>query len=160
MEIYYIILIAVILLLLGGALKGFQNGFVTEVSNVISLVAALMVVAIFVMGIKEYMQDRIIHVMVLVIALLLVVTVYKVVNFILTSLKIIMKLPIASGLNRILGLSLGAVKGLILIWLFFIILTNFEFGAINAAVMEAVARNGFLGFLYKNNLLLYIIASI
>lgn len=160
MEIYHIILIAVVLILLGGAVKGFQNGFVTEVSNVISLIAALVVVAIFVMGVKEYMQDEMVHVIVLVIALLLVVTVYKVVNFILASLKIIMKLPVASGLNRFLGIVLGTVKGLVVIWLFFIIISSFSLGQMNQVILDAVHKNVFLEFLYNNNLLIYAIASL
>lgn len=148
-----IILIVVILVLIGGAIKGFRSGFIAEVSSLLSLISALVVVSIFVIGIKEYMSDEFVHVIVAIVILLIVVTVYKIVNFILTSLGIIMKLPIASGINRILGFALGGIKGVVFLWIFLIVIAYVKLGPLNNIIIEGVNKSKFLTVLAQNNIL-------
>jgi uncharacterized membrane protein required for colicin V production len=67
------------------------------------------------------------------------------------TLDIIANLPIIKGINQYAGLILGAGEGLVIVWLFFLLLTlmgNTEFGAM---LNKYIEDSAFLSFIYNNN---------
>lgn len=71
----------------------------------------------------------------------------------------ISKLPLINELNKGLGVLFGLVKGVLVVWIFFIAVTvlyNTEFAQ---AAMTCVNDNAFLGWLFDNNLIMNILIS-
>lgn len=67
------------------------------------------------------------------------------------TLDIIANLPIIKGINQYAGLLLGAGEGLIIIWIFFLLVTimgNTEFGTM---INKYIEDSTFLSFIYNNN---------
>lgn len=74
-----------------------------------------------------------------------------VLHFLVAALNEIFRLPVLSTMNRIAGGALGCVQGLLLVWIFFLILTLFwnEEWAKEAVVM--IQSNPFIKILYDIN---------
>ncbi len=76
------------------------------------------------------------------------------------ALDLISKLPLLNSMNKTAGLLAGAVHGLILVWLGFILLTVFGSTQLGQKMMEMIAESEFLSIIYNNNFLLHFITGI
>lgn len=65
---------------------------------------------------------------------------------------LVSKIPVVSGANRILGLGLGLVRGLILVWILCYVITIFSFTDIGQKSMQAMTDNSFLSLFYNGAL--------
>lgn len=70
------------------------------------------------------------------------------------SLGIVSHLPILHGLNKTAGLFLGLCEGVVLLWIFFIVITVCASTRGGAQLLKMTAQSGILSWLYHNNLLL------
>lgn len=70
------------------------------------------------------------------------------------ALDLISKLPLLNQVNKTAGLLAGLVHGLILVWLFFVVLTIFGGTAFGQSVLKLVGENEVLSIIYNNNFLL------
>ena len=81
-------------------------------------------------------------------------------RIIISAADVIAKLPLVKEVNKLAGVAVGVIEGLIIVWVFFIIvtgLTSTEFGQV---VMEQIKNNAILSFIYDNNLLLKLLMSV
>lgn len=76
------------------------------------------------------------------------------VRMIMKLTDLFMELPVIGFVNRALGGLLGMARALVLIWLFFIILTIFSGTEWGMACLRAVKEESILFYLYQNNLVL------
>lgn len=67
------------------------------------------------------------------------------------------ELPVIGFFNRICGGLVGILRGLLWVWIFFIILTIFVGTGWGRSCMQAVREDLFLSFLYDNNLILRVL---
>lgn len=74
-------------------------------------------------------------------------------------LNIISKLPILSQINKIAGLFVGGVQGLVIVWIFFVVLTFLGSSEWGLKAFEQINSNSILTFLYDKNILLDIVMS-
>lgn len=91
--------------------------------------------------------------------LLTLIVVTIVVRTILCTVGFIGKLPVIGGLNRMAGGILGIGTGLIVVWVFFIIITLMYDSEIGRQCFASIAENEFLTYLYENNILMYYITK-
>ena len=70
------------------------------------------------------------------------------------TLDVIANLPVIHGINQILGLVLGAVQALALVWIAFLVITIFSGTAIGKLLMEMIEKSFLLGKLYDGNVFL------
>lgn len=96
----------------------------------------------------------------LICAVILFLVVYIGLRVLIRWLDLIARLPIIHGINQIAGAVLGGVQGLLAIWLFFFVIqicTGYPWAS---GLLEQIEKNGWLKFLYYNNLLRVIAAGI
>ena len=91
------------------------------------------------------------------IAVIIAVTVVTVVGKVLGLLG---KLPGISILNRILGAVFGAVRGIVLIWLFFLIVVITEESKFGTFCLNQIHGSALLLFLYEHNPILAIVQQL
>lgn len=84
-----------------------------------------------------------------VIALLLVSVVLRMT---VLTLDVIAKLPVLNGINRFLGLLLGAGEGLLVLWLAFLVISLFGGTAWGAQLQKMIQESPLLAMLYHGNL--------
>ncbi len=70
------------------------------------------------------------------------------------ALGILAKLPVLSGVNHVLGLALGLVQGLAIVWVSFLVITLCMHTDAGRRLMAMIAESPLLNFLYEKNILL------
>lgn len=89
--------------------------------------------------------------------LIALVTAWIVVRIISQLLGIVSHIPIIKGTNRCLGMFVGALYGLLLVWLAFYVVALGSAGETGQVIISYIYDNSFLTFLYENNLVLTLI---
>ncbi len=72
-------------------------------------------------------------------------------------LNIMSRLPVIHQINKLAGFITGALEGLLIVWVLFLILGMFSNHGFAAEVYSQINANAFLTFLYDKNILLHII---
>ena len=155
-----IIFLIVLMLFIGGGIKGFRHGMVEELNKAVALILALAAIAMFVVAAKSYMEHETLRTILGIVCMTIAILVYKIVDFILSSLKIISLIPVIRGVNKLLGFGVGVAESVILIWAVFIVIVAFEFGGASRYTMENIKENTLLTFLFSNNYLANLVADI
>ena len=120
-----IIFLIVLMLFIGGGIKGFRHGMVEELNKAVALILALAAIAMFVVAAKSYMEHETLRTILGIVCMAIAILVYKIVDFILSSLKIISLIPVIRGVNKLLGFGVGVAESVILIWAVFIVIVAF-----------------------------------
>ena len=155
-----IIFLIVLMLFIGGGIKGFRHGMVEELNKAVALILALAAIAMFVVAAKSYMEHETLRTILGIVCMTIAILVYKIVDFILSSLKIMSLFPVIRGVNFLLGFGVGVAESVILIWAVFIVIVAFEFGGASRYILENIKENTLLTFLFSNNYLANLVADI
>lgn len=75
------------------------------------------------------------------------------------ALNIISKLPILNQINKLAGLIVGLMQGLIVVWILFVLLTVFGGSNFGQQAFILIEESKILSIIYNNNLLLSIVAN-
>lgn len=146
-----IVLVIVALLLLGGAIKGFENGMIKELSTLIGLIGALAAGAAAVAAFRNYQLKNTMNVLIAVICLVIVLLAFKIIDFIMASLKMLSRIPLLHGVDKLLGIAAGIAEAVVIVWIAFLLITAFDIAGIRSVVLECIRENEFLSLLFYNN---------
>lgn len=102
-------------------------------------------------AVSGYLADKILRWAAFLIALLLAGVLIRGIVF---SLGIVSHLPILHGLNKTAGLLLGFAEGVVLVWIFFVVITVCASTSVGGQLLKMTAQSSILSWLYRNNLLL------
>lgn len=72
-------------------------------------------------------------------------------------IRIIEKIPVIRGLNSLMGLALGILIGLLIIWLGFTIITATAASSFGNSCIKYISENSFLSWLYSINVFLKVL---
>lgn len=75
------------------------------------------------------------------------------------ALDLIGRLPLLKQVNKTAGLIAGFVQGLVIVWVFFVVLTIFQSSELGRKAMEMIGNDQILSFIYNNNYLLKFISG-
>ena len=75
------------------------------------------------------------------------------IRLILYAVDILTDLPVLGGINRAGGIVLGAVQGLLWLWIIFLVIALFADTPAGRVLMEQIRSNPVLSWLYNNNFL-------
>ena len=96
----------------------------------------------------EFLSKLIIHIVAFLCTFLLVTIVLRAIIF---ALDIVSELPVLGFFNRLAGGVVGAAGGLIIIWLFFVVITLVYVTAFGREIYQVIQENAILNMLYENN---------
>lgn len=112
-------------------------------------------------GIYQSMAEKMSHFIVSGITFfILLVLIALFLNLIIRALDIVAKLPGLKGVNHLLGMLAGLVKGLIIIWLLMYLISIFATGSFGLLMMDYINQSRFLSLLYEYNPVLEILVTI
>lgn len=83
-----------------------------------------------------------------------------VVRILANLLDIISRLPVLHSINKIGGAFVGALKGMIIVWLFFVVVTMFSGSDFGQSMFAMINDSVVLSYIYNNNLLMDIVLSV
>ena len=107
--------------------------------------------------VSNYLTGVVINAMAFIITFFVVLIILWVACF---ALDIISKLPLLKQINKTAGLLAGLVQGLVLVWVFFILLTVFSSTELGQKAMQTIGESQILSFIYNNNYLLRFVTNI
>jgi len=90
---------------------------------------------------------------------ILFIVIFLILKIIGHTLDLISKLPILNGINKIGGIAIGLVNGLITLWIACVIITIFAGTGWAQYVFQAINESAVLRFIYNNNYFLIWIAN-
>lgn len=103
----------------------------------------------------EYIGAYVAKVIADVIAFLITfIAVFIIIRVVLAMLKIVDKIPLVGGTNRLLGGVIGAGMGIFVVWILFIVITLLYNTPLGVACLEDIAESGILTKLYDSNILM------
>ncbi len=112
---YYAALIVIALVFIWRITAGFKKVMVHELISLIAMAAAGICVLLILGAVGSYLEKEIGQVIQTVVVLFAVCLVYRLVSILFVSLKLISKLPIVKGLDKIMGAAVGFVEAGILV---------------------------------------------
>lgn len=146
-----IILVVVLILLACSAVKGYKNGLVHEVISIIAMIVAIVAIALVASAIGNYISKDFGDMIIAALFFVVLMLVAHLSKILVLPVKFLSKLPIISWLNKLAGLCLGLTKGVVSVWIIFIIVDMFESLSVSQYFLAGVKNNEFLTFLYQNN---------
>ncbi len=107
--------------------------------------------------VSNYLTGVIINGMAFIITFVIVLILLWVICF---ALNIVSKLPLLNQINKTAGLVAGLVHGLVVVWIFFILITVFGSTEPGQRALEMIGQDQTLSFIYNNNYLLKFVTNI
>lgn len=148
-----IAVLIVLVFILGGLIKGFRKGFVDELNSIVCLLLSLLSIGMFIVAVRGYLDHETMRTILGVVCLVVAVLVYKIVDFLLSSVKMVSKLPVMRGLDKFFGAVLGVAEVIAIIWATHIVLVAFSFNGISNTVLNEARKNPYLLMILEHNYL-------
>lgn len=146
-----IVLIVVLIIIACTAINGYKKGMIDELISFVALIAGIALLGIVASVIGNYITKQTSKMVIGIVLFIAIVILMQVAQLISKGLRLIFHLPIISGVNKVAGLALGVLEGIVMLWIVFIVLQFFTFGNIGVKIMEGVRQSAFLTYLYQNN---------
>ena len=144
-------LLAVVILMVWMSIRGYKKGMAKELSGLVALFAAFVVLALGLMLVSSFKQGEMTNTLYSVILLVVFGLAYGIVKIILRSAKAVSSLPIIHFLDSVLGIAVGLCKAILVIWVVFMLCANNYLGEVSTYVQQDIAGNTFLKLLYEFN---------
>ncbi len=101
-----------------------------------------------------YLSERITRIVIYAIAFILLFIVLSIVfRIVIFLLKIIERIPLIHGINRLFGALLGLAEGLLVLWCICIFIMVFSGTSFGASCMEIISASPILSFIYNHNII-------
>lgn len=155
-----IVLLATIVLLVIKILDGYKRGMVKEIISLVTLALMCIVVVIVGAALHFVKASEIAGVLVAVLLLVLLGIAHHVLRLIFFSANLISKLPVISLGNKILGMVVGALEVLLLLWTVYTFAMYYDLGAIGDIIIEGTKDSVILSKIYSFNLLAPIVEGV
>lgn len=148
---FNVTLLAVIVLTVWLMIRGFKKGMTKEISGLVALFAAFIVLALAIMLVSSFSQGEMKNTLYSVILLVVFGLAYGIVKFVLRSAKVVSSLPIIKFFDSVLGIGVGFGKAILIIWIVFLLCANNYLGPVTEIMRQDIAGNTFLKLLYEFN---------
>ena len=148
-----ILLLAVIVVTILKIMDGYKKGMVKEIISFVSLVVMCVVVLLLGSGLHSYMEKEILGVVIAVLLFVILGIAHHALKLVFFSAKLISKLPIVHSADKILGMLVGALEVVLILWTIYTFIMYFEMGMIGNLMIEYSRDSKILTWLYEHNML-------
>lgn len=150
-----ILLIVAGILLLCNIVDCYKKGMVRSIISFISLIVLCIVVALVGNGLKSYFDGEILNVVIMVLLLCVVGIVHHLLGVVFFPAKVITKLPIVKSLDKLLGVLVGVLETILILWTVYTFIIVLNMGMIGQLLLEYTQESPILLWFYENNYLVY-----
>lgn len=148
-----ILLLAVIAVTMLKIMDGYKKGMVKEIISFVSLVVMCVVVLLLGSGLHSYMEKEILGVVIAILLLVILGIAHHALKLVFFSAKLISKLPIVHSADKILGMLVGALEVVLILWTVYTFIMYFEMGMVGNLIIEYSRGSKILTWLYEHNML-------
>ena len=134
-------------------MDGYKKGMVKEIISFVSLVVMCVVVLLLGSGLHSYMEKEILGVVIAILLLVILGIAHHALKLVFFSAKLISKLPIVHSADKILGMLVGALEVVLILWTVYTFIMYFEMGMVGNLIIEYSRGSKILTWLYEHNML-------
>lgn len=146
-----LLLIIFIILLICNMVEGYKKGMVRSIISLISLIALCIVAALISNGLRSYTAGEMANVVVMVLLLCLLGIAQHLLNVVFFSAKAISKLPVIHSLDKVLGIAVGAMETVLILWTVYTFVMMLDLGMVEKMIVEYTSESPVLAWFYKHN---------
>lgn len=146
-----LMLIALIILLICNIVSGYKKGMVKSIISFVSLVVLCIVAALISQGMQSYVKGQLANVIVVVVLLSLLGIVHHLLGVVFFSAKMIAKLPVVHSLDKVLGIVVGVLETVLIIWTIYTFVMILDMGMIGQQVVQYTQDSSILLWFYQHN---------
>ena len=155
-----LLLLAVLAVLIIKIRSGYKRGMVKEVIMLVSLIILCITVALITNVMKSYQQGQIFNTILMVLMLTILGAVQFALKPIFFSAKLVVKLPIVSWADKMLGILAGILETVLLLWTLDFFVMIMDMGGISEQILEWTRNNVLLRWFFENNYLALFLQAI
>lgn len=111
-----IVLIVVLIIIACTAINGYKKGMIDELISFVALIAGIALLGIVASVIGNYITKQTSKMVIGIVLFIAIVILMQVAQLISKGLRLIFHLPIISGVNKVAGLALGVLEGIVMLW--------------------------------------------
>ena len=148
-----ILLIIILVFMIVKIADGYKKGMVKEIISFVSLILMCVVVLLLGVGLRSYMEKEIVGIVIAVLLLVILAIAHHALKLIFFSAKLISKLPIVHGIDKLLGMVVGALEVILILWTIYTFIMYFGLGTIGNLFLEYSRDSRILTWLYEHNML-------
>lgn len=152
--------VIVILLLIVKILEGYKRGAVREIISFVSLIVLCAVAGLIGKGLESYFEKEYVGVAVAVLLLCVLGIAHHLLGLVFFSAKLITSLPIVHWLDKILGMAVGALEVVLILWTIYTFIMYLGLGMVGHQILAYTEENSVLLWLYQHNYLAKWISSL
>ena len=152
--------VIVLIVLIWKIVDGYKRGMVKEIISFISLIVLCVVVVLIGTGLKSYLEKELAGVAAAVLLLAILGIVHHLLGVVFFSAKMIVKLPVVHWLDKVLGMAVGALETVLILWTVYSFIMTFGLGMVGQQILAYTEENAVLSWLYRYNYLAAWISSV
>lgn len=141
--------------LLGKMIEGNKRGMIKEIISFITLIILGIVTVLLVNGLRSYLQKEMVNLVVCIIILLIVSIVHQIIRVFFFTAKLVSKLPVIHWVDKLAGIIVGALEGVLFLWILYFFIMLLDLGSISEWILKSTMENEVLSWLYSHNYLIY-----
>ena len=153
-----LIITAVILLCM--VVDGYKKGMVRCLISLISLLITCVVLFLLGNALSSYFDGRFFNVIITLLLLAAIGLVHHLLNVVFFSAKVISKLPIVHSLDKLLGIVVGILETVLIVWTIYAFDIFRDLGSLGQVIVDYTRDSKILTCLYENNYLAYLIEQL
>lgn len=153
-----LIITAVILLCM--VVDGYKKGMVGSLISLISLLITCVVLFLLGNALSSYFDGRFFNVIITLLLLAAIGLVHHLLNVVFFSAKVISKLPIVHSLDKLLGIVVGILETVLIVWTIYAFDIFRDLGTLGQVIVDYTRDSKILTCLYENNYLAYLIEQL
>lgn len=146
-----ILLFIVIAIAVFKAYDGCKKGMVKEIISFLSLIFLSLLVVLLGNAISSYNDGKILNVAVMVLLLGVLGIVHHLINLVLLPAKIIAKLPVVKSLDKVMGILVGIMEAVLILWIIYTFAKVMNLGVIGDYILQDTSKSRLLTWLYEHN---------
>lgn len=155
-----IMLLIVLLCIIFKLVDGYKKGMVKEIISFVSLVVLCVVVVLISAGLHSYMEKQIVGVIIAILLLAVLGIAHHLLGVVFFSAKVISKLPVIHWADKILGMVVGVLEVVLVLWTLYTFIMYFELGMVGNLILEYTRQSELLKTVYQYNMLAPIVESV
>lgn len=155
-----LMVLVVLFLLLLKIVSGYKKGMVKEIISFVSLILVCVVVVLIGAGLYSFMENKVLGVIIAVVLLAVLGVVHHLLQIVFFSAKVVSKLPIISFGNKLLGMVVGALEVVLILWTLYTFIMYFGLGMIGSLIVEYTSQSKLLTLVYQWNMLAPIVEQV
>ena len=149
-----LVVLVILVLIPVQIIQGYRSGLVKGIQRCISWFVIALLFILIEMLYRFYKTSNTTDALICGILIVIVFLAWRVIKTVLLPARMLSKLPVIKGADKVLGVAFGIVELLIMIWLLDALLMNFSLGANGMMINNWMQENKYLRWLYENNYLI------